>query len=65
MKHDNHMINQITSHMIDLTQSKQFGIITYPRINLFFIIHHLTYLTVLINFFNQPFQLTFSINLFN
>lgn len=42
----------MTSHMMDLTQSRRFGIITYPEVDFSFIIHHLTYLTFLINLLN-------------
>ena len=36
--------SHMTSCMIDLTMLGQFYIITYPEIDLLFIIHHLTYL---------------------
>ncbi len=56
MEVDNHMISYITSYMIDLTQSGQFYIITYPEIDISLIIRYLIYLTFLINFYNQSFQ---------
>ena len=65
MKSNNHIISHITSYVIDLTQLKQFYIITYLKVNLFLIVYHLTYLTFLVNLCNQSFELIFSINLFN
>ncbi len=56
-----HMI----SHVMELIWSKQFYIITYSKGDPFLIIHHLTYLTFLVNLFNQHFELIFEINLFN
>ncbi len=64
----------MTSHVIDLTWSEQFQIITnpaYPEIDL--VISDLTYLIILltfgstfwINLLNQPFESTFWINLLN
>ena len=44
----------MTSHIIDLTQLKEFYSITYPKIDLFLIIYYLSYLTFLINLLNQP-----------
>ncbi len=44
----------MTSFVIDLTQSKQFGIITYLKFDLSLIIYHLTYLTFSNNHLNQP-----------
>lgn len=41
------------SHKINLTQSRQFYIITYSDIDFFLIIHHLIYLTFSVNFHNQ------------
>ncbi len=58
---DSHM----TSLIIDLTWLEQFNILTYSEIDLSFIICHLAYWTFLANFFNQLFELTFSINFFN
>ncbi len=55
--------NYMTSHIIDLTQSRQFYIITYLKIDLFLIIRHLTYLIFLVNLHNHPFESTFLINL--
>ncbi len=55
MEYNNHIISYITSYMIDLTQLKRFDIIIYPKVNLFLIIHQLTYLTFLVNLFNQFF----------
>ncbi len=52
----------MTSHMMDLTWSEQFQIITdlaYPEIDL--VISHLTYLTF--RLLNQPFKSTYAINL--
>ena len=46
------MISYMTSHVIDLTQLRRFNIITYLKINLFFIIYYLIYLIFLINIFN-------------
>ncbi len=46
----------MTSHVINLTRLGEFSIITYSKVNLSFIIYHLTYLIELIfttNFFNQ------------
>ena len=41
----------MTSHMIDLIRLKQFQIITHLEIDLLLIIHHLIYLTFLINLY--------------
>ena len=54
----------MTNHMIDLTQSGQFHIITYLKFDLSLIIYYLIYLTFLINFCNQLFESTFLINLY-
>ncbi len=60
----------MTSHVIDLTWSKQFHIITYSEMDFWLIMHHLIYLIFLVNqifwikFLNQLMQLTFSINLY-
>ena len=52
---------------MDLILSEQFYIITYLEVDLLLIIYHLTYLIFLVNllnqFFDQPMQLTFLINL--
>ncbi len=64
----------MTSHMVDLTWSVQFQIITnpvYPKVDL--VMSHLTYVINLptfgsifqINLSNQPFESTFWINLLN
>ncbi len=63
MKFDNHMISHMTSHVIDLTRSRKFYIITYLKADFSLIIYHLTYLTFLANLYNQLFKLTFAINL--
>ncbi len=59
----------MTSHVIDLTWSRQFYIITYLKVDLSLIIYHLIYLTFLVNLSNQLFESTFEliyvINLFN
>ena len=52
MKFDNQIISHINNYVIDLTQLKQFDIITYPKIDLFFITYYLIYLIFLINLFN-------------
>ncbi len=57
---DNHMI----CYVISLIQLRRFDIIIHFEVNLFFIIRHLIYLIFLINFFNQPSQLIFLINLY-
>ncbi len=57
--------NHMTSHVMDLTRSGQFHIITYPEVDLSLIIRHLTYLTFSVNLHNQPFESTFAINLLN
>ena len=51
------------SHVIDLTKSGQFHIITYPKVDLSLIICHLTYLTFLVNLLNQHFESFYAINL--
>ena len=38
---------------MDLTQSRQFYIITYLKFDFLLIIYHLTYLTFLVNFLNK------------
>ncbi len=53
MESNNYIINYMTSHVMDLTWLGWFGIITYLKVNLSFIIHHLTYLTFSTNSFNQ------------
>ena len=60
--------NVIKSHDLSNNGFYLIETISYlPKIDLLLIIYHLTYLTFLINFINQPFnqstQLTFSINL--
>ena len=50
----------MTSHVMDLTWSGQFYIITHSEINL--VISHLTYLTFQINFLNLPTQSAFLLN---
>ncbi len=50
---------------MDLIQSGQFHIITYPKVDLSLIICQLTYLTFSINLYNQFFKLIFTINFFN
>lgn len=57
------MIHMIT-YIIDLTQLKQFNIITYLKVDLFFIIHYLTYLIFLVSLFNQFFLSNFLINIY-
>ena len=52
----------MTNHVMDLTWSRQFYIITYPKVDLLLIIHHLTYL---INIPNPLFKSSFQINFFN
>ena len=59
MESDSHMISHMTSHVMDLTRSGRFGIITYPEVDLSLIIRHLTYLTFSVNFLNQPSQSTY------
>ncbi len=65
--------SHVNSHVMDLTRSGQFQIITdptCPKVDL--VISHLTYLinlptfrsTFWINFSNQPFKLTYAISLF-
>ncbi len=44
----------ITSHVMDLTQSKQFYIITHLKVDFSLIIRHLIHLIFLLNFCNQP-----------
>ena len=53
----------MTSHVMDLTWSRQFYIITYPKVDFSLIIRHLTYLTFLPNLLNQPFESTYAIYL--
>ncbi len=48
---------------MDLTWLEQFHIITYSEIDLSLIIHYLIYLTFSVNFPNQPFKSTYTINL--
>ncbi len=55
----------MTDHMIDLTWSEQFHIISHLEVNFLLIICHLTYLIFSVNFCNQPFESSFTINLFN
>ncbi len=50
------MISHMTSPMINLTQLREFSIITYFKIDLSFIMHYLTYLTFLTNLLNEPYQ---------
>ncbi len=64
MKSDNHIISHLTSHTIDLTWSRQFYIISYPKINLFSIICYLIFLTFLVNIYNQSFKSIFANQLF-
>ena len=52
------------TYIIDLTQLKQFNIITYLKVDLFFIIHYLTYLIFLVSLFNQFFLSNFLINIY-
>ncbi len=59
------IISYITSHIINLTQLEYFDIIIYLEFDLSLIIYYLTYLTFLVNLFNQYFELTFLINFFN
>ncbi len=49
----------MTSYIMDLTQLRQFGIITYPKVDFSFIIYYLTYLIFLIKLLNQLFQSTY------
>lgn len=52
----------MTSQVRDLMQLKEFIFIIYPKVDLFFIIYHLTYLilqTFLTNFLFQSFQLIY------
>ncbi len=65
MKSDNHIINYMTSHFIELTQWEQLQIITYPEIDFSLIICYLIYLTFSVNLYNQLFKSTFAINLLN
>ena len=54
IKSDNCIISYITFYMIDLTQLKQFNIITYFKVDFSLIINYLIYLLFSINFFNKP-----------
>lgn len=65
MKSGNHIISYMTSYMIDQSQSRQLDIITDPKIDLSFIICQLTYLTISVNLFNQPFKSISLVNFFN
>ncbi len=47
---------------MDLTWSGQFHIIIYPEFD--FVICHLTYLTFLVNLYDQPFESTYAINFY-
>lgn len=63
------MMSYLTCYMIDLTQSRWFDILTYLKVDFYLIIHHLTYLIFLINFFQSiyiklPVLLTFNISFF-
>ena len=49
--------SHMTSHVMDLTRSGQFHIITYSEVDLSLIIRHLTYL---INILNHPFKINLS-----
>ncbi len=53
IKPNNYIISHMTSHILDLTQSGWFNIITYFKIDLSLIIYYMTYLTFSINFYNQ------------
>ena len=53
---------RMTSHVMDLTCSGQFNIIIYLKIDLSLIIRNLIYLTLLVNFSDQPFKSTYAIN---
>ena len=57
--------NYMTSYIIHLTQSRQFHIIIYLKVDFFLIICHLIYLTFLVNFYNQLLKSTFEINFLN
>ena len=48
---------------MDLIKSRQFYIITHLKVDLSLIIYYLTYLTFLVNFLNQLFKSTYTINL--
>ena len=56
IKSNIYIISHMTSHMIDLTQLRQFHIIIYSKIDFSLIICYLIYLTFLINFYNQFFN---------
>ncbi len=52
IKSNNYIISYMTSHVMNITQSGQFVIINYLKVNLSFIIYHLIYLNISINFLN-------------
>ena len=49
---------------MNLTQLEQFYIINYFEVDFYLIIYHLTYLTFLVNFYNQSSKSIFLINLY-
>ena len=53
----------MTSHVMDLTKSRPFHIITHYKIDLTLIIRYLTYLTFSVNLLNQHFESTYAIKL--